>query len=165
MNKLFHRILDPAIRLLRQGLTPRDLALALSLGFVISCFPVFGATTGFCAIVALVLRLNLPAMQLANYAAMPLQFLLLIPFIRLGEFLFRTDALPLNLSELRRRFEAAPIPTLKHLWMWEWHAMVAWALLAIPITYLLFVILRFTLTHIRHPQNGEATPLPEQPQQ
>jgi hypothetical protein len=165
MNKLLHRILDPALKLLHQGLTPHGLALALSLGFVISCFPVFGATTGFCAIVAIVLRLNLPAMQLANYAAMPLQFLLLIPFIRLGEILFRTESLPLNLGEIRKRFETAPMATLQHLWMWEWHAMVAWAVLAVPITILLFFTLRFFLSRIRLSQKEEAFPATGHPLQ
>jgi hypothetical protein len=164
MKNLLHRALAPLLKLLHQGLTPRDLALALALGFVISCFPVFGATTGFCAIVALALRLNVPAMQLANYAAMPLQLLLLLPFIRLGEILFRTEALPLSISELRKRFEVAPIGTLHQLWMWEWHAMVAWAVVAAPATLLLFVILRFILARLRPSQKDEAAPATERPQ-
>jgi len=152
--RLLRRALQPFLNLLRQGLSPNALALSLALGFMISCFPVFGATTGLCIIVALALRLNLAAMQLANYAGMPLQLLLLLPFVRLGEFIFHTESLPLSVSELRKRFEYAPIDTLHELWMWEWHAIVAWAIIAIPATLVLFFLLRFLIVRI-HPSIKE----------
>ena len=47
------------------------LALTLALGFAIGCFPVVGIPT-WCGALALVLRLNLPAIQAANYVA-PIQ--------------------------------------------------------------------------------------------
>jgi len=69
---------------LRQGISPQRLALTLALGFAIGCIPVVGIPTMLCAMVALALRLNLPAIQAANYAAMPLQVALIVPFVRLG---------------------------------------------------------------------------------
>jgi uncharacterized protein (DUF2062 family) len=73
---------------LQQGISPRRLALTLALGFAIGCLPVIGIPTALCAMLALTLRLNLPAIQAANYAAMPLQMLLILPFVRLGGWLF-----------------------------------------------------------------------------
>src|SRR5580700_1347379 len=75
---------------LSQGISPRRLALTLALGFAVGCIPVIGVPTVLCAGLALALRLNLPAIQAANYAAMPLQFLLIAPFIRLGGWLIST---------------------------------------------------------------------------
>lgn len=72
---------------LRQGVSPRRLALTLALGFAIGCIPVIGVPTALCAGLALALRLNLPAMQAANYAVMPLQLALMVPFVRLGGWL------------------------------------------------------------------------------
>src|SRR5208283_1264779 len=69
---------------LRQGISPHQLALTLALGFAIGCFPILGVTTAICAVLAVALRLNLPAIQAANYAAMPLQLALVLPFVRLG---------------------------------------------------------------------------------
>src|SRR5208282_4169227 len=69
---------------LRQGISPPRLALTLALGFAIGCIPVVGIPTVLCAGLALALRLNLPAIQAANYAAMPLQFALIVPFVLLG---------------------------------------------------------------------------------
>lgn len=73
---------------LRQGISPRRLALTLALGFAIGCLPVVGIPTALCFMVALTLKLNLPAIQVANYVAMPLQVLLILPFVRLGGWLF-----------------------------------------------------------------------------
>ena len=72
---------------LRQGISPRRLALTLALGFAIGCIPVVGIPTLVCAALALALRLNLPAIQAANYAVMPLQLVLIVPFVRLGGWL------------------------------------------------------------------------------
>ncbi|MGB7547398.1 MAG: DUF2062 domain-containing protein [Terracidiphilus sp.] len=69
---------------LRQGVSPRRLALTLALGFAIGCIPVVGVPTALCAMVALGIRLNLAAIQAANLAATPLQVALILPFMRLG---------------------------------------------------------------------------------
>jgi uncharacterized protein (DUF2062 family) len=76
---------------LAQGVSPRRLALTLALGFAIGCIPVIGIPTVLCATVALALRLNLPAIQAANYAAMPLQLTLIVPFMRLGRWLVSAE--------------------------------------------------------------------------
>ena len=73
---------------LRQGIAPRRLALTLALGFAIGCIPVVGIPTLVCAGLAVALRLNLPAIQAANYVAMPFQVALIVPFVRLGGWLF-----------------------------------------------------------------------------
>ena len=77
---------------LRNGISPRRLALTLALGFAIGCLPVVGIPTALCVMVAMTLRLNMPAIQAANYAAMPLQVLLILPFVRLGGWLFARDS-------------------------------------------------------------------------
>jgi uncharacterized protein (DUF2062 family) len=133
---------------LRQGITPEKLALCLALGICLSCCPVLGITTSLCTIVALSLRLNLPAMQLANYAATPLQVILLLPFIRMGEHLFHSEKLPLSVREIMARFRASFWGTVKSLWTWEWHAVVAWMIFAIPATLIFTLLLRAILSRM-----------------
>jgi uncharacterized protein (DUF2062 family) len=72
---------------LRQGISPRRLALTLALGFAIGCIPLVGLPTLLCAALAMALKLNLPAIQAANYVVTPLQLLLIAPFVRLGGWL------------------------------------------------------------------------------
>jgi uncharacterized protein (DUF2062 family) len=79
---------------MRMGISPRRLALTLALGFAIGCLPVVGIPTALCALVAVALKLNLPAIQAANYAAMPLQLALILPFVRLGNRMFAPGQQP-----------------------------------------------------------------------
>ena len=81
---LWRKVVLPLLALLRQGVTPEKLALSIALGVVVGVFPVLGTTTLLCAGVALVLRLNLPAIQMANYLMYPVQFALLLPFLQAG---------------------------------------------------------------------------------
>src|ERR1035438_1407369 len=87
------KLLRPIIELLKQEVTPEKMALSLALGAALGIFPALGWTTALCAIAALTLRLNLPAIQIVNYFVYPLQIVLLIPFFRLGERLFRVPHL------------------------------------------------------------------------
>ncbi len=85
---LRRRIARPIVELLRQGVTPEKMALSLALGVALGVFPVLGTTTALCALAALILRLNLPAIQIINYFVYPLQIVLILPFFRADEKLF-----------------------------------------------------------------------------
>jgi len=100
------RAIKPVLTQLRQGITPEKVALTLALGLVLGVFPILGATTALCGIVALRLRLNQPIIQLVNYVAYPLQLIALIPFYRAGEALFGRSPLPLSIPLLVERFRA-----------------------------------------------------------
>lgn len=100
------RVVAPIVNQLKQGITPEKIALTVALGLLISVFPIIGATTLLCGVVAFVLRLNQPIIQLVNYLAYPLQILLLIPFYRGGEHLLGLKPVPLNIPLLFARFRA-----------------------------------------------------------
>ena len=135
------RIID----LLRQGVTPEKLALSLALGVVLGLFPVLGTTTALCAIAALVLRLNLPAIQLVNYIVYPAQIALLIPFFRVGEWIFRAPRLPLSITQAVAMFRADYWHAMRFLWVSMCHAVVAWCLLAPFGVALLYAVLVLAL--------------------
>ena len=65
--------------LLGEGLSVEKISLCIALGTALGIFPVVGSTTLMSAIAALVLRLNLPAIQAVNYLVYPLQLVLLAP--------------------------------------------------------------------------------------
>ena len=88
MSRSFRAMQQKAEAWMRTGISPQRLALTLALGFAIGCLPVVGIPTALCLVVALSLRLNVPAIQAANYAAMPLQIALIFPFVRLGGWMF-----------------------------------------------------------------------------
>jgi uncharacterized protein (DUF2062 family) len=138
---LQERVVRPLLDLLRQGTTPEKIALSIAVGLVLGVFPSLGWTTLLCLLAALVFRLNLPAIQMVNYFAYPLQLALLIPFIRAGEFLFHSARLPLSLTQILAMIKANVWHAIELLWIATVHAIAAWALVAPFAIYVLFRIL------------------------
>lgn len=138
---LERRIVRPLLDLLRQGTTPEKIALSIAVGLVLGVFPSLGWTTLLCFLAAVVFRLNLPAVQMVNYFAYPLQLALLIPFIRGGEFLFHSARLPLSLTQILAMIKADVWHAIKVLWIATVHAVAVWALVAPVAIYVLFRIL------------------------
>ena len=125
------RLLNPFIELLRQGVSREKIALTIALGIILGVTPVLGSTMLLCTLAAILLRLNLPAIQLANSVAYPLQFILLVPFYRLGAWMFRVDASTISLGgvtalirqRVGTRFELCGWSRFTHYlhgWCWEW---------------------------------------------
>lgn len=149
------RITRPIVELLQQGVTPEKMALSLALGVALGVFPVLGTTTALCALAALILRLNLPAIQIVNYFVYPLQIALLIPFFRGGEKLFGAPHLPLSATEILALVHASFWGATRFLWTTIWHAAVAWCLAAPLFVVLAYVILFALLRRIARRQTEE----------
>lgn len=132
--------MDKAAAWMRQGMSPRRLALTLALGFAIGCFPLLGLTTGLCVLVALVLRLNMPAIQLANWAAMPMQLALLFPFVRLGGWIVDAPRQAL--------LHGSPLKMLAVSAKMAGEALVGWVVIAAPVVILLTFGLTVVLRRI-----------------
>jgi uncharacterized protein (DUF2062 family) len=130
------------LELLRQGVTPEQLSLSIALGAVLGTLPAIGWNTALCAVIALVWRLNLPAIQMMNYFVYPLQIALLLPFFRLGEKLFRAPHLPISVPQIYQMVRTNLWGAVVLLWTTTWHALVVWALIApfvVGVIYLLLV--------------------------
>ena len=151
---------------LRQGISPRRLALTLALGFVVGCIPVVGLPTALCVVLAFAFRLNLPAIQAANYVAMPFQVALIVPLLRLGSkmlpFAPRHGA---NLSALAHSpaqiLAQSPKLALQIGGM-AGQALLGWLLLAVPVVVLLTPVLAALLRRVpalaAHPGDAKLPP-------
>ena len=80
-----HKWIRKISALFRQGLTPVELALSMSIGAAVGVIPLFGITTFITTAIILRLRLNLPVALFMTYALGPAHVLLFLPFIRFGE--------------------------------------------------------------------------------
>jgi uncharacterized protein (DUF2062 family) len=138
---LYRRLVEPLLALLRQGITPSSLALCISIGIVVGNIPILGVSTILCTIIALAFRLNLPAMQLAQAAMAPTQILLIIPFVRLGEWITRAPRQQLSIKEGLALIERGVWHAVTVLWDAIVHAGIAWILVAPPAVFLLYRIL------------------------
>jgi hypothetical protein len=145
---LYRRIVAPIVALVTQGVTPEKIALSLAFGIVLGIFPVLGSTTVLCAVAALIFQLNLPAIQVVNYLIYPAQLLLLLPFIRMGEKLFRVAPLQMSLTQILATVRADPWHAISTLWLVEVHAISAWLLIGPPAIFLVYVFLSRALRQV-----------------
>ncbi|MCZ6580295.1 MAG: DUF2062 domain-containing protein [Nitrospirae bacterium] len=139
---LFTKIVSPVTGLLKQGLSPPKLAMVIALGITLSVFPVIGTTTGLCAVVALLFRLNLPAIQVANYAAFPLQIMLFFPFLEIGEAVSGNSLGTISEDTLVSAFNAGFIEAIQELSGYLLLACLGWAIAAVPLFFVVYFIMK-----------------------
>jgi uncharacterized protein (DUF2062 family) len=133
---------------LKQGLTPRQVALAVSLGAWMGFFPALGATTGLCLLAGWLLRLNQPALQAVNLLVYPLQLILLLPFFDLGARAFGGPPFTLSLPQLLDGLRAAPWAIVRRYWWVAVHAWAVWAALGLVLVPLLWWALTLAFTRL-----------------
>lgn len=149
-----HCWLKPFIQLLSQGVSPEKISLTIALGIILGVTPVLGSTMLLCTLAAIILRLNLPAIQLVNGVVYPLQFMLLIPFYRLGAWMFRADASTISLGAVAVLIREGVGHAVRTLWVVTMHALLAWlvlGMLALAILYAMLVPLVRQLWRRVHP--------------
>lgn len=145
---LQRRLVQPVLALLRQGVAPDRLALSLALGIAIGLVPVLGVSTALCALAALTLRLNMPAIQLVNYLLTPLQLLLIVPFLRVGEWLTRSPRFPITLESGLALLSNGVIAAIEVLAGAIVNATLAWIVLAPFAAFVLYRVLRAVLRRV-----------------
>lgn len=159
----FEELKQKASAWLLLGISPQRLALTLALGFVVGCIPLFGFTTALCALVAMAFRLNLPAIQAANYAAMPFQLVLMVPFMKLGGKVAPTRYPALDISALMHspmRLMHPSDPVAAQLGAMAGQALLGWLLLALPVLALLTFMLTAALRRVPALATAQVRTLP-----
>jgi hypothetical protein len=130
------KLLPVAGELLSGGESASRTAWTFALGFAIGMFPLLGVTTIVCALLGKVLRLRQAAIQFGNYAALPLQIVLLIPFLRLGERITGAERFVFDPPALLKGFPHIPESTARAVVMAQWHMIAGWAIVA-PLAFVL----------------------------
>jgi uncharacterized protein (DUF2062 family) len=140
-NWLYRRILAPLLALLRQGISPQRLALCVALAIVIGNIPILGVSSILCTLIALLFRLNLAAMQIVQAAMAPTQLLLIIPFVRLGEWILGAPQQPVSIKAGLALISQGVWHAVVVLRDAIFHAGLAWILVAPFCVYLFYRLL------------------------
>ncbi|WP_210519006.1 DUF2062 domain-containing protein [Hymenobacter terricola] len=152
------RVLDPFLSLLKAGLSPEKLALTMSLGVAFGLVPTFGVTTVISAAVALRLRLNVAAMQLAAHLMSAFQLALLIPFLRGGAIIMGQGDKVAHLTVKSIRYlihREGWGAAGKLLWRAELGALLIWVVAAIPLVTVIYFVLRAVFRRVLAKQGQE----------
>jgi uncharacterized protein (DUF2062 family) len=123
-----------------QGVSPRELALTISLGIFIGTIPIVWGSTLICAILAVVFRLNQPGIQAANYLVYPLQLALIIPFYRIGARIFPWGP-SVSLDIFTKGIKKEWLGNIFPLAVATLKALAAWFLIAAPLAVVLYLLL------------------------
>lgn len=148
-NWIYRHGVLPILAMLRMGATPRSLAWSIAVGVLLGINPVLGTTTLLCLAIAVSFRLNILASQIAMQAMFPVELMLMVPFLRMGARVFHTAAMPLAPGILVKEARHAPYALIRSLWMWEWHAFVLWAAIAVLAVPLVALVLTPLLERIQ----------------
>ncbi len=148
MSWFKRKVTDPLLNFLSQGISPSSLAWAFTAGITIACIPVFGSATILCLLAIWLFRLNPAAVLLSNQLAYPLQFILYLPFLRVGEWLFDAPPVPLSISKI---FELASTDlwgVISMLWVSNMFGLLIYLMLCAPTALLLYYILNVLFTRL-----------------
>ena len=130
---------------LSRGLCPKQLALTITLAFILGIFPFYGVTTFLMLLVANRLRLNAAVMIPTGYLFTPLIFVCWIPFIHLGQWMSFQDNQTISLERLKAAIDAGGFQVLTEfseliffgIIGWIWMFPIALGAIYFPLLFLL----------------------------
>ena len=146
------RVLIPLSNIRKQGFSSETLALSVSIGIIGGAFPVFGFATYVCLLMTLVFKQNIIIVQVANWLVYPLQILLIIPFMKLGNSIITGGELTISMHQVVIAFQSGLLNGIREVGIISLYGIIAWAAVAIPclfILYTLFLILFKNLKRIK----------------
>lgn len=141
-NKWLQKVLE----LFRQGLTPKELALSISVGALVGVLPLFGVSTIITTALAIRLKFNLPLALFFTYAVGPIHLLLFIPFIRIGESIYHIKHELLSIDTIRSAFRADYMEAIKDLGLELTCGVTGWSIAAIPAAFVLYLLIRIIIS-------------------
>jgi uncharacterized protein (DUF2062 family) len=145
--QLRQRIVSPILKrvhaIMSCGLTPQKLAMTLCLGAAFGIIPLVWGTSLICIIIAHAFRLNHVALQSVNYLLWPVHLALLLPFFKLGAWLFPWGV-PLPAHLITSMLQNPGLFTLDVFGWLTLKAVLAWLVTVIPAALLTYTILRAT---------------------
>lgn len=110
-----------------------ELTKSIIVSGLLSTIPILGVTTFMITTVSLKQKLNLPIMILLSYLLWPVQILLIIPFIRVGEFIFSVPQNHHAVDEIIRSFQSSFFHTLSQLSFELLCGLGGWFFTAVPL--------------------------------
>jgi uncharacterized protein (DUF2062 family) len=129
---------DPVLRQLTQGVSPKKVALSIAVGSALALFPILGTTTTLCVLAGIALGLNQPIIQGVNALCTFIYFPLIVAFARLGDVLSGSARSTLDIPYMISVFSHHPREFFQRFGVVALHAILGWAVVAplwIPLVY------------------------------
>ena len=145
-NWNFRALKSKTVALFKQGLTPIELTQSILVAALFSIIPILGVTTILLTGFSLKRKLNLPIMIAISYLAWPLQILMIIPFINIGEYFFSVPQSHHSVDEIIASFQESFFGTLSQLSFELLCGFGGWLLTAVPFFILIYLVSNFLIS-------------------
>ena len=145
-NWNFHALKSKTVALFKQGLTPIELTQSILVAALFSIIPILGVTTILLTGFSLKRKLNLPIMIAISYLAWPLQILMIIPFINIGEYFFSVPQSHHSVEEIIASFQESFFGTLSQLSFELLCGFGGWLLTAVPFFIVIYLVSNFLIS-------------------
>jgi uncharacterized protein (DUF2062 family) len=139
-NWNFRAIKLKTVALFKQGLTPIQLTQSILVSALISIIPILGVSTFLLTVLSIKRKLNLPIMIAISYILWPIQLLMIIPFINIGEFIFSIPQSNHSAQEIIASFQESFFGTLSRLSFELLCGFGGWLLTAVPFFTLVYLV-------------------------
>lgn len=139
----------PIKKSLLKGTSAEKLSVSLALGFIIGLIPLYGLTTVIVAMVAVILRQNLIIMQIAHFIVQPLQIILLIPFLKLGNSVFLKTEYAFTLQQYIVLFKNDFWNAISDFWKVNLSAVAIWFIISVPLFVICYYLFKAIILKIR----------------
>lgn len=143
------KILIPVSNIRKQRFSSETLALSISIGIIGGAFPVLGIASYICLIMTLSFRQNFIIVQLVNWLVYPLQILLLIPFMKLGNSILAGGDLTITIHQVVVAFQSGLLNGIKLIGIISLYGIIAWAVIAIPTMFILYSLFLLLFRNIK----------------
>ncbi|CAN5902302.1 hypothetical protein BH11GEM2_BH11GEM2_11510 [soil metagenome] len=140
------RVIGPVVDQLTLGVTADRLAVTLAVASTTAIFPLLGATTALTLGAGLALRLNQVVLHTVNQLLGPVQLLLILVYVRAGEWLWRAPADHFSVADVVRTFRSSGWSAFLARFGWAGvHAVTAWAASAPFVMLIIYLLVRTPL--------------------
>lgn len=137
-------VVNPVIGQLKQGTSPDKMAWTIGAGVGLGICPLLGTRGWLCLLAGWWFKLNQPVIHAFKSLAYPAHLALIIPFIQLGQWIYREPPLRITIGTIRTRVAEDAMGFLQDFGWVVLRASTAWLLVA-P---LVIVILKFAITPV-----------------
>jgi len=145
-NWNFRMLKSKTVALFKQGLSPIELTQSILVSVLISIIPILGLSTFLLTVLSIKRKLNLPIMIAISYIIWPLQILLIVPFINIGEFIFSVPQSNHSVEEIITSFQERFFGTLSDLSLELLCGFGGWLLTAVPIFSAIYMVSNFLIS-------------------
>lgn len=143
------KVVIPVSNIRKEGISSEALALSISIGIIGGAFPLIGFASYICLFLTLAFKQNIIIVQAVNWLSYPIQIILLIPFMKLGNTILGSSDMTITIHQIIVAFQSGMMHGVKLIGIFSLYGVIAWAVIALPTFLIVYSILLLLFRNIK----------------